>query len=248
MTASTPSGSVRCPSRMSASVVQPARLASPGTPTRSARRGRPHRRRWRRGRSVRWRRCPWVHNSDQGAAQAETRVTRPLPLGSGRMVHVLSSRVLLRPADPDRSRAFYGEQLALPALPRVRHGPGPRNRLLPRRRLPGGLRPLRRTALPRRTAVAPGRGRGRRTRGTAGEGRRDRPPTAEGTLGPGRDVDHGPGRNPDRPGGGACGSPAAIPPGHLGPRRPGRPFRAGWPGSRAGLSVLGGELSAEGTP
>lgn len=30
------------------------------------------------------------------------------------MVHVLSSRVLLRPTDPDRSRAFYGEQLALP--------------------------------------------------------------------------------------------------------------------------------------
>ncbi|GAA5205545.1 VOC family protein [Streptomyces thinghirensis] len=29
------------------------------------------------------------------------------------MVHVLSSRILLRPADPDRSRAFYGEQLGL---------------------------------------------------------------------------------------------------------------------------------------
>ncbi|MFD7922132.1 VOC family protein [Streptomyces sp. NPDC059740] len=29
------------------------------------------------------------------------------------MVHVLSSRVLLRPADPDRSRAFYGETLGL---------------------------------------------------------------------------------------------------------------------------------------
>ncbi|MGW0221103.1 VOC family protein [Streptomyces tendae] len=29
------------------------------------------------------------------------------------MVHVLSSRTLLRPADPDRSRAFYGEQLGL---------------------------------------------------------------------------------------------------------------------------------------
>ncbi|MFD8201014.1 VOC family protein [Streptomyces sp. NPDC059701] len=29
------------------------------------------------------------------------------------MVHVLSSRVLLRPTDPDRSRAFYGEQLGL---------------------------------------------------------------------------------------------------------------------------------------
>jgi catechol 2,3-dioxygenase-like lactoylglutathione lyase family enzyme len=29
------------------------------------------------------------------------------------MVHVLSSRVLIRPTDPDRSRAFYGEQLGL---------------------------------------------------------------------------------------------------------------------------------------
>ncbi|MEV0013775.1 VOC family protein [Streptomyces tendae] len=29
------------------------------------------------------------------------------------MVHVLSSRTLLRPADPDSSRAFYGEQLGL---------------------------------------------------------------------------------------------------------------------------------------
>ncbi|WP_282699947.1 VOC family protein [Streptomyces sp. CC219B] len=29
------------------------------------------------------------------------------------MVHVLSSRILLHPVDPDRSRAFYGEQLGL---------------------------------------------------------------------------------------------------------------------------------------
>lgn len=29
------------------------------------------------------------------------------------MVHVLSSRVLLRPADPERSRAFYGKALGL---------------------------------------------------------------------------------------------------------------------------------------
>ncbi|QLH20359.1 VOC family protein [Streptomyces sp. Rer75] len=29
------------------------------------------------------------------------------------MVHVLSSRTLLRPTDPDRSRAFYGEALGL---------------------------------------------------------------------------------------------------------------------------------------
>ncbi|GGV56600.1 glyoxalase [Streptomyces longisporoflavus] len=29
------------------------------------------------------------------------------------MVHVLSSRILLRPTDPDRSRAFYGEALGL---------------------------------------------------------------------------------------------------------------------------------------
>ncbi|MFG2407649.1 VOC family protein [Streptomyces brevispora] len=30
------------------------------------------------------------------------------------MVHVLSSRILLRPTDPERSRAFYGESLGLP--------------------------------------------------------------------------------------------------------------------------------------
>ncbi|MER5993299.1 MULTISPECIES: VOC family protein [Streptomyces] len=29
------------------------------------------------------------------------------------MVHVLSSRVLLRPTDPERSRVFYGERLGL---------------------------------------------------------------------------------------------------------------------------------------
>lgn len=29
------------------------------------------------------------------------------------MVHVLSSRTLLHPTDPERSRAFYGEQLGL---------------------------------------------------------------------------------------------------------------------------------------
>jgi predicted enzyme related to lactoylglutathione lyase len=29
------------------------------------------------------------------------------------MVHVLSSRILLRPTDPERSRAFYGEALGL---------------------------------------------------------------------------------------------------------------------------------------
>ncbi|MEN3585871.1 MULTISPECIES: VOC family protein [unclassified Streptomyces] len=29
------------------------------------------------------------------------------------MVHVLSSRILLRPSDPDRSREFYGERLGL---------------------------------------------------------------------------------------------------------------------------------------
>ncbi|OAH10437.1 VOC family protein [Streptomyces jeddahensis] len=29
------------------------------------------------------------------------------------MVHVLSSRILLRPTDPDRSRVFYGEKLGL---------------------------------------------------------------------------------------------------------------------------------------
>ncbi|MFD0313368.1 VOC family protein [Streptomyces flavalbus] len=39
------------------------------------------------------------------------------------MVHVLSSRVLLRPTDPDRSRAFYGERLGLPVYREFGTGP-----------------------------------------------------------------------------------------------------------------------------
>ncbi|MFE1795410.1 VOC family protein [Streptomyces sp. NPDC059517] len=39
------------------------------------------------------------------------------------MVHVLSSRTLLRPADPERSRAFYGEQLGLPVYREFGKGP-----------------------------------------------------------------------------------------------------------------------------
>ncbi|MGW0613742.1 VOC family protein [Streptomyces sp. NPDC002788] len=39
------------------------------------------------------------------------------------MVHVLSSRILLRPADPDRSRAFYGEQLGLAVYREFGTGP-----------------------------------------------------------------------------------------------------------------------------
>ncbi|GAA3201794.1 MULTISPECIES: VOC family protein [Streptomyces] len=40
------------------------------------------------------------------------------------MVHVLGSRVLLRPTDPDRSRAFYGEQLGLAVHREFGTGPG----------------------------------------------------------------------------------------------------------------------------
>ncbi|WP_405917802.1 VOC family protein [Streptomyces sp. NBC_00728] len=39
------------------------------------------------------------------------------------MVHVLSSRTLLRPADPERSRAFYGGQLGLPVYREFGTGP-----------------------------------------------------------------------------------------------------------------------------
>ncbi|MDH2388945.1 MULTISPECIES: VOC family protein [Streptomyces] len=39
------------------------------------------------------------------------------------MVHVLSSRTLLRPADPERSRRFYGEQLGLPVYREFGTGP-----------------------------------------------------------------------------------------------------------------------------
>ncbi|MER5427848.1 VOC family protein [Streptomyces sp. NPDC002588] len=39
------------------------------------------------------------------------------------MVHVLSSRILLRPADPERSRAFYGEQLGLAVYREFGTGP-----------------------------------------------------------------------------------------------------------------------------
>ncbi|ALO92197.1 glyoxalase [Streptomyces hygroscopicus subsp. limoneus] len=39
------------------------------------------------------------------------------------MVHVLSSRILLRPTDPERSRAFYGEQLGLSVYREFGTGP-----------------------------------------------------------------------------------------------------------------------------
>jgi predicted enzyme related to lactoylglutathione lyase len=39
------------------------------------------------------------------------------------MVHVLSSRILLRPTDPERSRAFYGEQLGLAVYREFGRGP-----------------------------------------------------------------------------------------------------------------------------
>ncbi|MGW0645073.1 VOC family protein [Streptomyces badius] len=39
------------------------------------------------------------------------------------MVHVLGSRILLRPTDPDRSRAFYGEALGLAVYREFGTGP-----------------------------------------------------------------------------------------------------------------------------
>ncbi|MER8224656.1 VOC family protein [Streptomyces sp. NPDC094143] len=39
------------------------------------------------------------------------------------MVHVLGSRILLRPTDPDKSRAFYGEQLGLAVYREFGTGP-----------------------------------------------------------------------------------------------------------------------------
>lgn len=39
------------------------------------------------------------------------------------MVHVLSGRILLRPTDPERSRAFYGEQLGLAVYREFGTGP-----------------------------------------------------------------------------------------------------------------------------
>ncbi|WP_328369508.1 VOC family protein [Streptomyces sp. NBC_00445] len=39
------------------------------------------------------------------------------------MVHVLSSRTLLRPTDPERSRRFYGEQLGLAVYREFGTGP-----------------------------------------------------------------------------------------------------------------------------
>ncbi|MES4891826.1 VOC family protein [Streptomyces sp. NPDC096012] len=39
------------------------------------------------------------------------------------MVHVLSGRTLLRPTDPERSRAFYGEQLGLAVYREFGTGP-----------------------------------------------------------------------------------------------------------------------------
>ncbi|MER6350209.1 VOC family protein [Streptomyces sp. NPDC001595] len=39
------------------------------------------------------------------------------------MVHVLGSRILLRPQDPERSRTFYGEQLGLAVYREFGTGP-----------------------------------------------------------------------------------------------------------------------------
>ncbi|MBW8796827.1 MAG: VOC family protein [Streptomyces sp.] len=39
------------------------------------------------------------------------------------MVHVLSSRTLIHPTDPERSRAFYGEQLGLAVYREFGQGP-----------------------------------------------------------------------------------------------------------------------------
>jgi predicted enzyme related to lactoylglutathione lyase len=39
------------------------------------------------------------------------------------MVHVLGSRILLRPTDPERSRTFYGEQLGLAVYREFGTGP-----------------------------------------------------------------------------------------------------------------------------
>ncbi|MEU9384224.1 glyoxalase superfamily protein [Streptomyces sp. NPDC048279] len=39
------------------------------------------------------------------------------------MVHVVSSRTLVRPSDPERSRAFYGEQLGLAVYREFGTGP-----------------------------------------------------------------------------------------------------------------------------
>ncbi|MFE7856242.1 VOC family protein [Streptomyces sp. NPDC057403] len=39
------------------------------------------------------------------------------------MVHVLSSRTLIRPSDPERSRRFYGEQLGLAVYREFGDGP-----------------------------------------------------------------------------------------------------------------------------
>ena len=113
-----------------------------------ARPGRRRRRRWRRGRSGRWRRSPWgvLRNLWHGWGTDERNAA---PIGSGCMVHVLSSRTL---AAAHRSRALTRllRRAAGPRrLPRVRHGAGARHRLLPRRRLPGGLRPLGDPALAR---------------------------------------------------------------------------------------------------
>jgi predicted enzyme related to lactoylglutathione lyase len=46
-----------------------------------------------------------------------------MALRSVGMVHVLSSRVLIRPTDPERSRAFYGEALGLAVYREFGTGP-----------------------------------------------------------------------------------------------------------------------------
>jgi catechol 2,3-dioxygenase-like lactoylglutathione lyase family enzyme len=59
----------------------------------------------------------------RGTGPSETNGAAPRALRSGRMVHVLSGRTLLRPTDPERSREFYGERLGLAVYREFGEGP-----------------------------------------------------------------------------------------------------------------------------
>src|SRR5262249_38230262 len=68
----------------------------------------------------------WRSSAGVTAGGGKQTLTRPEGVRLRRvagMVHVLSSRVLLRPTDPERSRAFYGEALGLAVYREFGTGP-----------------------------------------------------------------------------------------------------------------------------
>ena len=77
-------------------------------------------------------------------------------LGDHGAMDVLSSRVLLHPTDPERSRTFYRDTLGLASYREFGSGPDRGHGLLPGWRVPGAVGPRGRAAGPGRGVVAAG--------------------------------------------------------------------------------------------